>query len=368
MDTSLKKVLVIGDMHVVRNEIDECKNLMSYVQKLCYEHTPDYVVFMGDQTHNHAILDAYVMDFWSTQLRSLSAGLDEIAGHGGPDATIVLLAGNHDQANSKDVNSTTSMDFFAGYPRVRVVTQPWHKDRMLFLPYYHSNDLFLLQCHKYAQPIYSLDLPCSTFAQLETRMVFCHQSFNGARYENGFPIEDGTDANLVPQEKIVSGHIHNHADVGKLHYVGSPRWRGVLDSNQEKFIHLYTVDAREMVMVKDLRQFPTEHCVTKMVAFADREEEPLDDGVLHAAIDAGNAIVVDLYGTHDYISQRKKVIPSSVRIRTYPRAKTRTTAKESDGILVAFEKFVPQHTPTHGVDMTIVAAKAREVITRSLTK
>jgi len=40
------------------------------------------------------------------------------------------------------------------------------------------------------------------------KILFCHQTFDGAKFENGFYAPDGFDFSGIKYEKIISGHIH----------------------------------------------------------------------------------------------------------------------------------------------------------------
>lgn len=311
--------LLVGDMHCTRSEIPDCRALIKYIKDICVSEHIDVIDFMGDQTNNHAIIDSYVMDFWSESFTELSSLVKFVN----------VIVGNHDQANSKDEETIDSMSIF-DTETVNIVNKTMVLDGILYHAYTPNNAKFIDDC---------MGFP-------EVKTVLCHQSFNGAKYENGFPIEDGADADKIPQQYIFSGHIHNKSKLGKLTYVGSPRWRNVLDSNQDK--SLLMVDFKNGIPISQ-KEFPTHHAVPKMWAYKDTEDEPC---VIGSEVKEGDKVCVDIYGSFSYIELRRQDFPVSYRIRTFATARASIVVKESDGVEVALDKYLTSFDPKHGSDKT----------------
>ena len=80
--------------------------------------------------------------------------------------------------------------------------------------------------------------------------VVCHQTFAGSDYGNGFYAKDGINPDLIPQKKIIGGHIHSGQEFGKVFYVGSPRWRTLTDANQDRAIWLIEFDGEGNLLNK----------------------------------------------------------------------------------------------------------------------
>lgn len=312
--------LVVGDMHVVRSELKECNKMIEFIKSILdSDPTIEILDFMGDQTNNHSSIDAYVMDFWQKSLEWLIARSREKT-----PLYINLLVGNHDMANPKDASTVNSMELLESKRNgIHVISRPTHKYGILYVPYTHNIDSFVQVCKNYPK----------------TPTVFCHQSFNGAKYENGFPIQDGVEVNLIPQSKVISGHIHNFTKLGKIVYVGSPRWRTILDANQPKGVHI--VDVNDNGMVIDFQTRPTDNVVTPIYAFMDTEEDP----VFEDALPKSGTIFIDVYGSYAYVNERKKSFPKHYKIRTYINKIAQSSIKESDGIDVAMSKWVDSYKP-----------------------
>ncbi len=97
--------LLIGDVHSVVSELDDCRALAGLILETVKIYHIDEVIFTGDLGHNHDILNLYVIKFWEDFLREL--------------AKKIALIGNHDQAFAgSDVHG------LGIYKDLRVVSQP----------------------------------------------------------------------------------------------------------------------------------------------------------------------------------------------------------------------------------------------------
>ena len=149
------KILYVGDPHVVPEELGDCEALLQHVLDTAQARGIGTVCFLGDQTHNHALLHVAVLDFWRRWFRAFKqAGI-----------RVIAMVGNHDRPGTAGSELHSMMVF---EDLCEVVARPTMIDGLLFVPYMESGDEFIAACR--ANP---------------TRFAACHNTFDGARYENG---------------------------------------------------------------------------------------------------------------------------------------------------------------------------------------
>lgn len=213
------KVLLVGDPHVTVDELADAQSLMDYVFELAVAGTPltaikpDKIVILGDLHHNHAVVRVEVTDFWLQNLERL-----------GSVCPVTVLLGNHDRPN----DATSRAHALQPYKRlngVTVIDSFVQEGDIGYAPYYAS-----------PETLYEVVL------NKNLKWLFCHQTFDGSVYENGFYAPDGADPVLVGVPRVVSGHIHTSQNVnwpgGYVYYPGSPRWRTQSDANVSKSVIL----------------------------------------------------------------------------------------------------------------------------------
>lgn len=310
------KFLLVGDMHAVQSELEECNKLIDYIHKTALEQKVDYIAFMGDQYNYHNIVHLPVVDFWKKAFEKLT-GIDTVA-----------LVGNHDQANSKDPATPNAMVIHKG--DIFLVEGPYYMENILWLPYMASNEDFIRICNEH--PEYST--------------VVCHQTFTGAKYENGFYAPDGVDQDKIPQKNVISGHIHSQQTIGKVWYVGSPRWRSLSDANQSKYIWL--VEFNENGEIINKNGFDTNVVCKPIFALEDRPDKP-------AIIPTNDGhIVIDIFGPPDYVKSKSvEFKEKGFRIRTHPQ-ETIIKIKESSGIKQAFNTYFNEFKPKNGTNKELL--------------
>jgi predicted phosphodiesterase len=323
------RLLYVGDVHATPSELDECGRLMELVLHWAKAEKVDAVVLLGDQYHTHSVVHLPVMAFWDRWFRVLAA----------EDIDVIALVGNHDRSGVRDSPEHALMLHEA--PNVTVVEDLYVRGGVLFLPYMASKDAFVALAQDHAE---------------STSALVCHQTFNGAVFENGFEIPDGVDPNLVPQRSIISGHIHKPQRVGKVWYPGAPRWRSVSDANTERA--LWVVEHADDGTVTDTVPFTTAGACTPIVLLEDRPESPAQ------APRGPCRLVVDVYGPPDWVEARKKVWAGKdgVRVRLFPDAVKGPRVKESDGVPVALRKYLTEVQPKHGTAPQELARMAEERI------
>lgn len=323
------KILFIGDMHVKQADLDDCKALSSLILHAVNREHPDRVVFLGDQNHNHAVVNVFVMEF----LQSLFGYLQKWK----PTA----LVGNHDMPGVEGSAAHAMML----YSNCEVVSGSGRViDDILYMPYQTSNEAFIERCNQ------------TQFAGT----VVCHQTFNGSTYENGFYAKDGVDPNLIQQKHVISGHIHAPQEFGKVWYPGSPRWQTLSDANVERAIWL--VEFENGVPVKKT-PFSTTNVCRKIFHFEYNETcKQLDFADLDKMLKLGT-VHIDLKGNPAFVDLWKgKLASYPVRLRTFKEMGDQSTVRESLGIQKAFEAYADSFVAPHGTDTTTLIEMHKERI------
>jgi DNA repair exonuclease SbcCD nuclease subunit len=219
-------------MHVVPEELAECERVGDLIVETAAREQPRHIVFLGDQYNNHASVHVRVQDFWLRLFDRLTHRKNHAQQyHEGP--VVIAMKGNHDLDPTHGV---TAHALQAHRHQVYVVEKPEVIDGMLFVPYTHDADEFYAWISGSEKP--KLYEP----APRDARVLFCHQTFNGCHYENGFYAKDGFDLERVPQPRVISGHIHAPQVFDKIWYPGAPRWRSAADANTERGIYLVDYD------------------------------------------------------------------------------------------------------------------------------
>lgn len=323
----MSTTLFVGDVHAVVEELDDCQALMDLIDRTVANQRVDRVVFLGDQHHNHAVVRVEVMEWWRTSLRRLYK-------HG---LNIVMLVGNHDRPNdaSSKAHSLMAYDGLA-----RVIDEPTWIENMLLVPYMHDKEEFVRLVTK-AGPS-------------EANVLVCHQTFNGALYENGFFAPDGIDPEVLSGwGKVISGHIHTPQKFGRVEYVGAPRWRTLSDANIERSLMLYDSESDRMKLIPtgmDCKPiFST--LITPQDPYS--AEKPLESrGVTH----------VTVRGPAQFVEEQVAVIRknhANVRIRTIPDQR-QITVRESEGIAAAMERFVGTYVGKNGTKSDVLLSMLKE--------
>lgn len=322
------KCLFVGDPHATPDSLDDCENLLGLTETVAREHRPEQIVLLGDLYHTHAVMRVEVLNFWLDALRRLV----DVSGWG-----VKVLKGNHDGPVNDDYGPHALLAH-ESQESVEVVDTPREEMGILYMPYFYDSRAFLKRVHQYP----------------DTKTLVCHQTFLGAKYENNTPIYDGININDVPQELIISGHIHSPQKVDKLWYVGAPRWRTAADANVKRAIWLVTFDDGKMV---DAQEFDTGQVCSRIIALEDRETDPIRGWVG----DAKDRLLVDIYGSTKFIRERKGLYPNA-RVRTFKTEEKTIRVRESEGIGKALQSFTDQFEPQHGTERQVLAGMVKDRI------
>lgn len=318
------RAVFVGDMHAVPSELDECRRLADAIREFARVQGATHVVFLGDQHHAHATMRVEVMAFWKWVFRELTV----------QHLNVIALVGNHDRADQADDASPHAM--LAYRDDVDVIESPRAFGGVLFLPYMASKDEFVSACN--AQP---------------TKIVVCHQSFDTTQYENGSYVgEEGVDPEAIPQRLVISGHIHKPQRVGKVWYVGAPRWRSAADANEERRVWCVDLTTGEPVASMDTAPYcrrivtATIDCETSVVL---PEPGPLVD------------LRLTLVGTTDWVNALAAAwADRGARVAVVRTDAVRLEVRESEGVPQAWSRFVGAYRASRGTPPARIAERARE--------
>lgn len=221
------RLLVVGDAHIKIGIINESRSFFDQLLDAIRDKKPDAVVLLGDQFDTFAVVRSEVLSLW-TRFFSEASKISHI----------IALVGNHDLSGAD--GGTNPMEAFRSYPNVSIVEQYSELFGMHFLPYFREASEFEAACRKVPKG--------ST--------LFCHQSFNGAVFENGFFDPHGADPRCVEHlGKVISGHIHKAQTIGNIWYPGTPFQHSFADAGEKKAVHLLDGDAVVETIELQMPQF-----------------------------------------------------------------------------------------------------------------
>jgi len=199
------KVLIVGDLHLKKSNIQERSKLLSWIEGLTKD--VDLLVYLGDVFHDHQVMYSNVHNLFSEHLHRVSI-------------ETIILEGNHDMWKPKDT-SHSSLRSLHVPTNVTIVTGPTNIHNMTFIPFLPDMNAF---------PNVGL---CD--------VVFTHNEFKGAQ-TMFYKFDEGVEPEDINCNLIISGHIHMNQTLGKLFYPGTPVADGIDDANQDKGVHIYDTE------------------------------------------------------------------------------------------------------------------------------
>jgi predicted phosphodiesterase len=325
------KFLVVGDPHVKPSDLEEGLRLVDRIVQVAKEREVDSIVLTGDLFHTHSLVHVEVMHFWRNAVAKMAA-----------NHSVVVLLGNHDAPHDMRPG-VHALAALADIKNVYVVDEPkriaWF-DAVAFVPFMRSNDEFVAAMQALG------DVPT----------VYCHQEFDGCKYDNGFYSKHGVDPEAIPQKLVISGHIHTGQEFGKVWYVGAPRWMTLSDANQDRYI--WVIEHGPDGAVIGRTPYATDPACQRIVRVEDTAEAPADPGVF----DATNVKVhVDIRGTAAWVEERKPFWRAiGARIRTFVDNGKKVAVRESEGIGAAFVKYLKTYQPRYGTPVEVLETMAKE--------
>ena len=324
------KILRVGDPHVKISNINESQKLIDFICELKNEHAIDRIEFLGDQFHTHAVIRMEVLDFWNKALKKLSIYYKEI----------FMLVGNHDQPGSKEKEQImNSINIFKDEDSVTVIDKPFSSNGIAYIPYMSNKENFINA---------SADL----YTKGSTKLLIAHQTFTGATYSNGFYAEDGIEPELVPQDNIISGHIHKCQDIGKCFYPGTPKWDDASDANQNKGVWLF--EHHENGSVKSREFISTEKVLTSIKKYIINEGEEVPE------LSETDQNYLEFHGKSAWIKKMKDKYKGIASIKAKPtdRKMNKISILENYSLYDFLDKFFK---PIEGIDILQIKEYMREI-------
>lgn len=317
------RLLLVGDPHITADELEDGQHLIDGIHDTASAEDVDAVVFMGDQFHNHSIVHVDVLAFWQQALRQLAK-----------EYPVCLLIGNHDMSSNTSSHATVMSVFedmsgvylFRNGESLSEALPRTEADDVTFINYCHTQEEFA-KAHKGS-------------------VVLCHQTFNGAQYDNGFYAKDGFDLKLVEGSQVFSGHIHTPQIIGNVTYIGSPRWRTVSDAGVNKGIVVLDVDSG---VAKVHKVVPTDQWCKRIVQIVDKEAEPSE-----TTMNPAWSYVVDVIGSKAFV-QGRMARWTGARIRTFVQEEVQKQIQvEPTTLAKAVSRFASTWSPPFGTPKNIL--------------
>lgn len=326
------RILFVGDPHVTVDELSDSRQMIYRVIQAAKQiEKLDLICLLGDQHHNHSLLRVEVVHFW----RDALASLDLAVPHNRWNPKVAMLVGNHDRPHDHAYEGHGLLY----KDQCLVVDRATAIDSVLFVPWM-PNDKF----------IEAVRSPVST-AGIRPRTLVCHQTFNGAKYENGFYAPDGVDTSVVSHfEKVISGHIHKPQSFANIEYVGAPRWRTMSDANQSRHLMFYDTETGAV------EYFPMEGFCKAIYVHDDIEGV---DAPAPKFLEP-HTLYVNIRGSQAYVDSRKGLWEANVA--TFPTRTTKNEVRESIGVRAALMKHLEAFTPPNGTDLALLQNMVAERI------
>jgi DNA repair exonuclease SbcCD nuclease subunit len=275
MKSNCSKILFVGDPHFRHTQKEEMDSLMGFVHDIAYKNRVHKIVILGDLNDNHGILRTDNQVFWEKWLKALSDHQE-----------LVVLIGNHDmknQGNDDEMENSLSIYNLMNKEGLIIVQSPVAFGPFAYMPYVHDKKRFVEQAN--------------ALSEQGAKILICHGEFQGAAYDNGFFIKDGIEQENINFDLIISGHIHTRSTIGKIHYIGSPRWMTASDANKEKGLWLAEFDSEGKIVQEEF--LDTSHVCTPIYAYQFKE------GEAEPQIPAGSRASVELIGSSEWVSKQK---------------------------------------------------------------
>lgn len=191
----MNKLLISSDWHLTDNPNDEYRwGIFNWMYKQAKEDKVDTICILGDLLDKKDFHSAVMVNRVVDELNKLS----EVA-------PIYLLRGNHDgiRADLPYLKFINKLNY-----RIKYIIEPTIIDNTLFMPHSRNPEVDWVEW-------------TNTFKYVN--YIFLHQTFSGARSENGMPLaglsaEWFDDTNAV----VISGDVHVPQKIRNVTYVGSP--------------------------------------------------------------------------------------------------------------------------------------------------
>lgn len=308
-------ILRVGDPHAKVGVLEEEKALVIFVGEQAKLLGVDRIELLGDLFHTHNVIRLEVLEFWTWALDYLSQICE-----------VVVLVGNHDQTG--DYNSTFSALSVFGLMNKKnlvIVEKPTLLGVFGYAPYTHNPDAFIASV--------------GDLATAGARVLVCHQTIEGSKYESGIYAPDGIPPGQWAERfvHVISGHIHSEQAFGNFIYPGTARWDSSVDANRRKGIWCY--DHEDGGSIKSATFITTEQVCSPIESIEWREGDPEPE----LRNKENTRLTIELIGSSVWIAAQKEKLKGKCSL------KTKTTDKKASAVRKtgnSFEHFMKDIFPT----------------------
>jgi DNA repair exonuclease SbcCD nuclease subunit len=295
------KPLLVGDLHAQLSNLEDTELLGNFIVETIKVDKVDSVIFTGDIYHNHAVLRQEIIKVVQELMHKISDAV--------MPGRVYVVVGNHDGMSPTDA-TINSVRQTLGHI-VDVVDVDAVEDGDFTMVGFESTQ------EKFLKKLEGTD---------PKNILICHQTFDGAKYENGFYAPGGLDQSLVPQSVVLAGHIHSNQTVGKINYLGTPRavtFGEARDLNDGSYPRkgIYVIETVDPLTLKFLETPKTIKRYYTLSITEGQENLPLTH--VQVATEGNSELRINVTGSQDfydrmcqeYASAAKKIqfVPNIVR-------------------------------------------------------
>lgn len=291
------KAITVGDPHAKISTLQDLEKVIDFAIFSKKDETA--IILLGDLFNDHGVVRNEISYFWRDQLQKLSKVFEKV----------IILVGNHDQVGSLEKEHVHSLWAFKDYESTFVVDKPTVIDGALFLPYTAKEELFVEWANSSPE-----------------KLVFCHQTFDGATYDNGMYAPDGFSLEKLKDKQIVSGHIHSQSEFGNVWYPGTALWESASDANKTKGIWRIEFDTTGIISKE---MISTAGIVPEMVSVEIKEEQDEIPDLLE-----GKKYTFHLIGTSAWSSKLKKKLSGHKVKITFTDSMVRKSQKKESAATI----------------------------------
>ena len=308
------KILRVGDVHCKPNNREESYRLMEFVVSTAIHYNVDVVELEGDLFDTHDVVRLSVLKFWDIWFHKLSWQPFKVR----------VLVGNHDLSGEySDTYSALHPFIELENDNFKIVHAPYLDGVFGYLPYIHDNGKFIEEANK--------------LADLGATVLVSHPNYEGAVYDNGSPITGAVSPDSLDSRffHLIGGHIHTELELGRIWYIGSPRWLTKSCANKQKGIWLCEHDETGLMTSKQF--ISTEGVCTPIVSLVWKEGEPKPETPKNATTN------IELVGSSEWVIEQKKDLKGvsiSSKITDIKKSKARKSGS-------SLHEFLAMHYKAH---------------------
>lgn len=203
------RTLIVGDPHLDVRRLDDNRVFLDKIIELSNTH--EATIILGDCFNNFAVIRSEILNQWNYFFN--------FAQH-----KVICLVGNHDYAGQQ--GGSHALSPFHAPDRDVWVVDDWTKiGDAYYAPFMRDDKAFEAKCK---------EIPNGS-------VLFCHQSFLGARFSSGFEDPNGANAECVKHlSNVISGHIHTNQRIQNVWYPGTPYQNNFGEAGEKK--RVFTID------------------------------------------------------------------------------------------------------------------------------